>query len=46
MKYFRIGEKYCYREIAWEEFFSLIISFFFELSILIPSPDNKLIIME
>ena len=42
MKYFKIGEKYCYREIAWEGLFGLIISFlFFELSILIPCPDNK-----
>ncbi len=36
MKYFKIGEKYCYREIAWEGVFGLIISFiFFEASLLI-----------
>lgn len=44
MKYFNIGEKYCYREIAWEGLFGTIISFiFFELSVLIPcsNEDNQ-----
>ena len=37
MKYFKIGEKYCYREIAWEGLFGFIISsLFFLLSLLIP----------
>lgn len=37
VKYFKIGEKYIYREIAWEGLFGLILSFlFFGLSILIP----------
>ena len=36
IKYFRIGEKYCYRVIAWEGFYGLIISFIFlQLSLLI-----------
>ena len=36
MKYFKIGEKYCYREVAWEGVFGLIISFIFlALSLLI-----------
>ena len=42
MKYFKIGEKFCYREIAWEGFFGLIISFiFFELSLFIPCPQEN-----
>ena len=43
VKYFKIGEKYSYREIAWEGLFGLILSFlFFELSLLIPcSNDNS-----
>ena len=42
MKYFKIGEKYCYREVAWEGLFGLIISFvFFELSLLIPCPNKE-----
>ena len=37
IKYFRIGEKHCYREIAWEGLFGVIISsIFFGLSLLIP----------
>lgn len=37
VKYFKIGEKFCFREIAWEGLFGLIISFIvFELSIFIP----------
>ena len=43
MKYVKIGEKYCYREVAWEGVFGLIISFvFFVLSLLIhcPNEDN------
>ena len=43
MKYVKIGEKYCYREVAWEGVFGLIISFiFFSLSLLIhcPNEDN------
>lgn len=42
VKYFKIGEKYSYREIAWEGLFGLIISFlFFELSILIPCSNEN-----
>ena len=42
MKYFKVGEKYCYREIAWEGFFGLIISLiFFQLSLLIPCPNEN-----
>ena len=38
VKYIRIGEKHCCREIAWEGVFGLIISFiFFEFSLLFPS---------
>ena len=42
MKYFKIGEKYCYREIAWEGLFGIIISFiFFGFSLLIHCPNDK-----
>ena len=44
MKYIKIGEKYCYREVAWEGLFGLIISFIFlALSLLIhcPNEDNE-----
>ena len=41
IKYFSIGEKYCYREIAWEGFYGSIISFlFFQLSLLITCSNN------
>jgi len=43
VKYFKIGEKYSYREIAWEGLFGLILSFlFFELSILIPCSNENI----
>ena len=42
VKYFKIGEKYIYREIAWEGLFGLIFSFiFFELSLLIPCSNEN-----
>ena len=38
VKYIRIGEKHCCREIAWEGVFGLIISYlFFQFSLLFPS---------
>ena len=41
-KIFKIGEKYCYREIAWEGLIGLIFSFlFFELSLLIPCSNEN-----
>ena len=37
VKYLRIGEKHCCREVSWEGLFGLIISFiFFEFSLLFP----------
>jgi hypothetical protein len=42
VKYFKIGEKYSYREIAWEGLFGLIFSFlFFELSLIIPCSNEN-----
>ena len=41
IKYFKIGEKYCYREIAWEGFYGLIMSFiFFLISLFIPCSND------
>lgn len=41
IKYMRIGEKYCSREIAWEGIFGLIISFIiFVFSLLFPYYDK------
>ena len=41
IKYIRIGEKHCSREIAWEGLFGLILSFIvFEFSMLFPCYDK------